>query len=736
MKLFEVNSNNVLFDAAPAAGMSKSAGGRALVAGPIISNRMDVFANNEINYSGRRNLGHRANFMFVHNGDASGTYTDLAHDLGLEDPNYTGRGTALLDANGDGLVDIVYGNWNGAHRLFVQSRDGNSISFTDEATADMAVASNIRTVIVADFDNDGYEEIFWNNIPGENRLFRKLPEDKDWLRINIGDALLELIVSHGESGPLQPLSLYKANWGESNNYLRILPKTIHGAPARGARVDLKAGGRNQMRIIDAGSGYLCQMEPVAHFGLGQLKKVEKVRVMWTDASVCEFVPKGIDGVIEVHYKSAGNCEYDETDVVPDENFEEKDCRAKPESEVVAGNTQWKGKNTDDFFNEYYNIFKSRNRNAASHKWAAFLLDRSMSFDEETFVKYFASFCPVSGSIVYTNDFKRYGMTIKHAANSNHERFGYMYFCCWPCICDTQDFIRYDTKTVKVQGENGGFVEKEFIFVVEPEPCEGEAKLEEEWIKPFRGQKTTLYKSAPELKCVAGKTPGKKVLEGAILSDNGYPIIGMIHDSVPITDDTFACKDDNTDEPGRMRDAHNGKGQYQSACELKQMCAKRAKQGYNSGMGMIFRKVAGIGQYKDMCMDGEEPKVESKESEESEPEEPKVVCKGKQRGVCIKDDNCTWNPILKCLSDEELKAELGVWADFDGTFNSYKKVCSSGDSKLCKTCGGKVKKGKCTKLTEKKVKCKKLKSDKMMCTAVPGCSLSKKGSCKGKAKFAK
>ena len=32
--------------------------------------------------------------------------------LGLKDADYTGRGTALLDANGDGLLDIVYGNWN------------------------------------------------------------------------------------------------------------------------------------------------------------------------------------------------------------------------------------------------------------------------------------------------------------------------------------------------------------------------------------------------------------------------------------------------------------------------------------------------------------------------------------------------------------------------------------------------------------------------------------------------
>ena len=38
----------------------------------------------------------------------------------------------------------------------------------------MAEPSPIRTVVVADFDNDGYEEIFYNNIPGENRLFQKI----------------------------------------------------------------------------------------------------------------------------------------------------------------------------------------------------------------------------------------------------------------------------------------------------------------------------------------------------------------------------------------------------------------------------------------------------------------------------------------------------------------------------------------------------------------------------------
>ena len=49
---------------------------------------------------------------------------------------------------------------------------------------------------------------------------------------------------------------------QGNSYLRVAPLTVHGAPARGAIVRLTGDdGRTQMRLIDAGSGYLCQMEP-------------------------------------------------------------------------------------------------------------------------------------------------------------------------------------------------------------------------------------------------------------------------------------------------------------------------------------------------------------------------------------------------------------------------------------------------------------------------------------------
>lgn len=282
IRLYETNGSDELQDSAADAGIAWVTGGRSLVSLPLVSapGTMDIFAANE----------NGPNFLFVNNGD--GTYTDRAEELGVADPYENGRGIAVLDADANGRFDLCIGNWEGEQRLYLQSLVGG---FLDAASSDLARPLTVRTVIAADFDNDGVEELFFNAIGQPNRLFAY--RDGAWRRAPLGDAeealelgtgaavadidgdgRLELLIAHGESGE-QPLSFYKPVANE-NAYLRVQPLTASGAPARGAVVTLQTRSRIQRRAIDAGSGYLCQMEPVAHFGLGSETAVESVHIVW------------------------------------------------------------------------------------------------------------------------------------------------------------------------------------------------------------------------------------------------------------------------------------------------------------------------------------------------------------------------------------------------------------------------------------------------------------------------
>ena len=280
-------------------------GGRGVAVGPILGNngRSDIFFGNEGN---SRMLNAGANFLFMN--DGKGKFTDIASRTGVQDANENVRGIALADFNRDGWLDISYGNWDGPHRLFLQKRD-SGITFENVAASSYATPTHIRTVIAADFDNDANMEIFQNNIyhPGHaqpNKVFKVTPSGASvqLQELSIGDALepegygtgaavtdfngdgkLDLLVSHGE-GNSQPLSIFTVSTGTGNNWIRVQPKTKYGAPARGAAVKVKtSGGESQLHVIDGGSGYLCEMEPYAHIGLGQDTPVE-LSVQWPDGT--------------------------------------------------------------------------------------------------------------------------------------------------------------------------------------------------------------------------------------------------------------------------------------------------------------------------------------------------------------------------------------------------------------------------------------------------------------------
>ena len=295
-RFYEIEESEVK-DLAPILGIDQITGGRAVVSGHIVSNKMDIFAANE----------RGPNFLYKNN---NGKFQDIAIEKNIQDTFQNGRGTALTDFLYRGELDIITSNWEGYHRIFVKQKN----SFLDMSSLDFRTPSRIRTVISADFDNDGYDEIFLNNIGQPNRLFRILEEGNlEEIKLDEaleeqglgtgaavadidGDGILELLISHGESGA-QPLSLFKANIS-NRNYIRIKPINTFGAPARGATVILNTNLRNHAKTIDAGSGYLCQMEPVAHYGLRDGEKIENVSIKWTNGNVDTFEVKDINNTLE------------------------------------------------------------------------------------------------------------------------------------------------------------------------------------------------------------------------------------------------------------------------------------------------------------------------------------------------------------------------------------------------------------------------------------------------------
>ena len=232
--------------------------------------------------------------------------------------------------------------------------------------------------------------------------------------------------------------------------------------------------------------------------------------------------------------------------------------------------------------EYYNIFRYGNRNAASHLWASFLLERAPQMSLERLLHFFTGFCAVSGSPVQPGDYTRYLMTLPLVSGGTAT--GFMYYCCWPCVCDTHDYIRVDTHTVTTSdGES-----HTLYFAVIGDPCRNSSRV---------GDGIPLLPEAPEVRCADGK------LAGATYSDRGnviiqaFPLLGSADHAIRPESSyrglSEAALGSVTPTPGRISvDASSGV-RYQNEHEFGPLCVQRAAAGFNSGMGEIFRKVAGM-----------------------------------------------------------------------------------------------------------------------------------------------
>lgn len=245
-----------------------------------------------------------------------------------------GMGAAVADYDNDGDLDwfvsaigdtseenLVNGLLNGS-RLYQNDGNGNFTNVTD--------AAGVRQgywgwgSCFADFNNDGYQDIFtvngydgWSEEQSVKRSFERFNNTRALLYINNGDSTftekgVELGITHtamgrglvcydyDRDGDLDMLiansggspSLYRNNsFAEGNNFLNIRLKGLLGNPQSvGARVYISVNGQEQMRELQLGSNYVSQNPVEAHFGLASNAVIDQIRIVWpgSDPEVSEL----------------------------------------------------------------------------------------------------------------------------------------------------------------------------------------------------------------------------------------------------------------------------------------------------------------------------------------------------------------------------------------------------------------------------------------------------------------
>ena len=185
-----------------------------------------------------------------------------------------GWGTAFLDFDNDGLLDIYFAagrlhppmNAAGQYlpdqpnALFHNRGDGTFLDVSKQTASDHNGCA--RGLAVADIDGDGFLDLLVANLDQPPVLLKNSGNDNRWLEVQLV--------------------------GLQSNRDGI-----------GARLTLTAGGSRQIREIQSGTSFLSQHSLVAHFGLGRHQRVDELQIRWPSGIVQTLTDLPVNRMITV-----------------------------------------------------------------------------------------------------------------------------------------------------------------------------------------------------------------------------------------------------------------------------------------------------------------------------------------------------------------------------------------------------------------------------------------------------
>jgi hypothetical protein len=378
-KLFRNEGNGVFNDVTRATGINNEGCGLGLGIGDLNGDGWpDIYVANDFKV---------ADCYFVNNGN--GTFTDSLKDS-IKHTSFFGMGSSVADFNNDGRLDIIVTDmlaadnyrektmmrsmdverfWRlidgGYHyqymRNTLQLNNGNGTFSEIGYLAGIAKTDWSYAVLLADFDNDGWKDLFVSN--GYRRDVRNVDVTNQWEGVlarqggkfrrgqlhdllglfpvnrlanyifkNNGDLTFSDIsadygLTHGSfsngaaygdldndgdldlviSNLMDPAFVYRNNASgmTGNNYLRIIFDGPNDNPAGiGAKVSLGRDGNFQHQEFHLTRGFQSSVEGAVHFGLGDNETVEHLQVTWPDGRTETIGPLAANQVVTVSHQDA------------------------------------------------------------------------------------------------------------------------------------------------------------------------------------------------------------------------------------------------------------------------------------------------------------------------------------------------------------------------------------------------------------------------------------------------
>jgi hypothetical protein len=101
--------------------------------------------------------------------NCDGTFTDVTRSSGLAVPATATQTAVWADIDNDGYLDLFIANERGPNQLFRNKGDGTFEDISHSAGVDRSAFS--KGVVAADYDNDGYTDLYVSNFSGGNFLY-------------------------------------------------------------------------------------------------------------------------------------------------------------------------------------------------------------------------------------------------------------------------------------------------------------------------------------------------------------------------------------------------------------------------------------------------------------------------------------------------------------------------------------------------------------------------------------